>query len=55
MRIRVNLYKNLLKRFFYHEKEALEAMYNYATRMYRETTLLIKILLTDDDYFKIQG
>ena len=38
--------------FFYHEKEAIEAMYNYAIKMYKETTPLIKVLPTEDDYFK---
>lgn len=38
--------------FFYREKEAVEAAYNYAIKMYKETTPLIKVLQTEDAYFK---
>ena len=38
--------------FFYREQKALEGMYSYAIKMHKETTPLIKVLPTEEAYFK---
>lgn len=37
---------------FYHEKDEIEAMYDYAAKMYKETAPLLKVLPTEDAYFQ---